>query len=62
MNSAGAVAIFLVVLAVLIIVGFMAVWRRDQSRSQSVADAHERLNTDSTSTERPGAAHKEGER
>ncbi len=49
MNSAGAVAIFLVVLAVLIIVGFMAVWRRDQTRSQHVADAHERLNTDSKS-------------
>jgi hypothetical protein len=49
MDSAGTVAIFLVVLAVLIIGGFMAVWSRDVSRSKKVADNNERLNTDSTS-------------
>ena len=49
MDSAGTVAIFLVVLAVLIIGGFMAVWSRDVSRSKKVADNKQRLNTDSTS-------------
>jgi hypothetical protein len=49
MDSAGAMAIFLVILSVLIIVGFMAVWKRDQSRSQHVADARERLDTDNSS-------------
>jgi hypothetical protein len=49
MDSAGAVAIFLIVLAVLIIGGFVFIWSRDKSRSQHVAETHERLNTDSTS-------------
>jgi len=48
MDSAGAVAIFIVVLAVLIVAAFLTVWARDQSRSRRVADNRERLNTDST--------------
>ena len=52
MNSAGAMAIFLVILAVLIIGAFLLVWGRDKGRSQSVADASERLNTDSKSNKR----------
>jgi|tagenome__1003787_1003787.scaffolds.fasta_scaffold19797105_2 hypothetical protein len=47
MNSAGAVAVFLIVLAVLIIGGFLFIWSRDKNRSQHVAETHERLNTDS---------------
>jgi len=43
MSSAGAVAVLISVLAVLVIVGFMVVWGRDQKRSQKVADEPERL-------------------
>jgi preprotein translocase subunit YajC len=49
MSSAGAVAILISVLAVVMVVMFMTVWSRDQKRSQKVADDPERLRTDTTS-------------
>ena len=39
--------ILLGILVVLMLVGFMAAWRRDAKRSEKVADNPERLDTDS---------------
>lgn len=53
MDSAGAVAILVIVLSVVMIGMFMTVWSRDQKRSQKVADNKERLHTDTTSDNGP---------
>ena len=49
MSSAGAVAILVGILAVVMVVVFLTVWGRDKRRSEKVADNPERLNTDNTS-------------
>jgi preprotein translocase subunit YajC len=49
MNSAGAVAVLVIVLAVVMVGMFMTIWSRDQKRSQKVADNNERLDTDNSS-------------
>ena len=45
MDATG-MAILIGILVVLLLVGFMAAWRRDAKRSEKVADNPERLHTD----------------
>jgi hypothetical protein len=46
-----AMVVLLVVLVVALLGGFLVAWKRDQSRSDAVADDPARLDTDATSTE-----------
>lgn len=44
--DATAMAVLLVVLAIVLVGGFMTVWKRDKDRSEDVAEDPSRLDTD----------------
>ncbi len=54
MNSFAIMAVLIVVVAVILIGVFIALWTRDKSRSDEVADDGTRLDTDQAPHKRPG--------